>query len=137
MRSRYIRVPAGPWALLGLAAVAVGLAVLGDRVQLGVALYMAKHRMPGSQLAKLARKGQMLLMAQMLIAKENHLPAQQGRADGVNFRCAQWLLQLDAANQCTDVGGLRGDVDVRRGVLCGIQLLVQTLCGGVGQGACS
>src|SRR5690606_34839393 len=44
VRSRHIGVPACPWALLGLAVVAVGFAMLGNRVQLGIAFYMTKHR---------------------------------------------------------------------------------------------
>ena len=85
VRGRDIGMPAGPGAALGFAAVAVGAAVLGNRVQLGVALDMAEHRMAYGQLAKLACERHMLLVAQMLVAKEHHFPAQQRRADAVDF----------------------------------------------------
>ena len=43
-------------ALLVFAAVAVGGAVFGDGIQLGVALDVAEHRVAGGQVAKLARE---------------------------------------------------------------------------------
>jgi len=85
-RRRDVGMPTAPGTQRCGAALGVGLAELGDGVDLGELLFSAKHHVPWCRLTELAREGHVRAMIHGLIAKEHHLPFQQRGVDGRDLR---------------------------------------------------
>ena len=69
-----------------LFAILVGGAVLGDRVDLRIALDMAEDGMADRRLAELAGHRDMLRMIEVLASEERDLPFQEGGAHILQLR---------------------------------------------------
>ena len=118
-RRRNVGVPARPRRHHHRFSVLVGGAVLGDRVDLGIALDVAEHRMPDGRLAELARHRDMLSVIEVLAAEEYHLPFQEGVTHFLHLFRRQGLAEIDAADFRADMQRQRDDLDigVRAGAL--------------------
>jgi hypothetical protein len=89
----------------------MGRPVLRDRVNLGIALDMAKDGVANRGLAELPRHGDMLCMVQILAAKENHLPLQEGVTHGFERFRRQWPAEVDPTDFSADVQGQGNNFD--------------------------
>jgi hypothetical protein len=111
-RRRNVGVPARPRRHHHLLAVLVRGAVLGDRVDLGIALDMTEHRMPDRRLAELARHRDMLSVIEVLAAEEYHLPFQEGVTHLLHLFRRQGFAEIDAADLRADMQRQRDDLDI-------------------------
>ena len=66
----------------------------------------------GVKVAEVAREGHVLLRAQVLAREEDHLVAQQRRAQLGDDVVGELLLEVDAAYLGSDRGGERRDVQI-------------------------
>ncbi|KAG0751266.1 hypothetical protein G6F22_022136 [Rhizopus arrhizus] len=62
---------------------------------------------------EILRKCQMLRGVDVLVAKEDHLPAQQRGLDLVDLVAAQWPGQVHAVDLCAGEDGKRPDIQPR------------------------
>jgi hypothetical protein len=65
----------------------------------------------GGELPEVTGEGNMLLVIEMLLAKKDDLPPQQGRMDGLYFFWCKRAGQIDATDFCSDVYGEWSYVD--------------------------
>jgi hypothetical protein len=72
---------------------------------------------PDRRLAELPRHRDVLRVIEMLVAKEDDLPLQEGVAHLLHLRRRQRLGQIDATDFRTDMQGQRYDFDASRCLL--------------------
>ena len=78
---------------------------------------MAEHGVTDRRLAELPRHRDVLRMIEMLVAKEDDLPFQEGVAHLLHLLRRQRLGQIDTTDFRTDMQGQRYDFDASRRLL--------------------
>src|SRR6516162_10157183 len=83
--------------------------VLRDRIDLGMVLEVAEHRMTDRWLAELTRHGDMLCVTQILVPEEDDFPFEESIPYRLQLLRWQGLREINAADLCTDVKGQGSD----------------------------